>query len=172
MSRLEQDLLKKLPSSLVPGNVGNYYDVAWPFVYTVNFDFGTNPTYGPLTNQTQSFQVTQEAAFIIGGMSRKAYAYSTAGELAPLQMLVKDRQSTRQFMDIPIPMQAIAKKTPITQFEVPLVIMPNAFIDIIMTSWQTANQATVGSGKINISFIGYRTRTSDIGTVLSTVFGG
>ena len=168
---LEQELVKRLPSSLIPGNVGNLYDVAWPFNYTVPFDFGTDPTYGPNTQQIQTFQNTQEAAFILGGITRKAYAYSEAGELAPLQVLIKDRQSTRQFMDIPIPLQAIAKKTPITTFEVPLVIMPNAFIDVIITSWQTANQATVGSGRHDITFVGYRTRTSDIGTVLSTVFG-
>lgn len=172
MSRLEQELLKKLPSSLIPGNVGNYYDVAWPFNYTVTFNFGTNPTYGPNTNQTQSFQNTQEAAFIIGAMTRKSYSYSTAGELAPLQLLVKDRQSTRQFMDLPIPMQGIAKKTPYTTFEVPLIILPNAFIDIIMTSWLTVSQTTTGMGIHDISFMGYRTRTSDVGTVLSTVYGG
>lgn len=171
MSRLEAELLKKIPSSLVPGNVGNYYDVAWPFTYTVNFNFGTNPTYGPLTNQTQSFQVTQEAAFILGGITRKCYSGSTSGELAPLQIMIRDRQSTRQFMDLPIPLQAIAKKTPPSMWEVPLIIMPNAFIDITLTSFQTVPQATVGSGQINLSFIGYRTRTSDIEKVLSTVYG-
>jgi hypothetical protein len=168
---LEQELIKRLPSSLIPGNVGNLYDVAWPFNYTINFDFGVDPTYGPATRQVQSFQNTQEAAFILGGMTRKSYAYSTSGELAPLNLLIKDRQSTRQFMDVSIPLQAIAKKTPYTIFEVPLVIMPNAFIDVIMSSWLTADQATTGSGRHDFTFIGYRTRTSDIGTVLSTVFG-
>lgn len=172
MMSLEQKLLSSLPSSLVPGNVGNYYDVAWPFVYTVNFDFGTNPTYGPLTNQTQSFQVTQEAAFILGGITRKCYSGSTSGELAPLQLLIRDRQSTRQYMFQPIPIQAIAKKTPPTLWEVPMIIMPNSFIDIQVTSFNPVNQATVGSGEINFSFFGYRTRTDNVGQVLSTVFGG
>jgi hypothetical protein len=172
MSRLEKELLSKIPSSLVPGNVGNYYDVAWPFTYTINFDFGANPTYGPLTNQTQSFQVTQEAAFILGGITRKCYSGTTSGEHAPLQLIIRDRQSTRQFMDLPIPLQAIAKKTPPTLWEVPLIIMPNAFIDVTITSFNSNPQATVGSGKINLSFIGYRTRTSDISKVLSTVYGG
>ncbi len=173
MSRLEQELIARLPSSLIPGNVGNYYDVAWPFAYTLNFDFGVNPTYSSNTNQVQSFQNTQEAAFIFGAITRKSWDGSTASELAPLQLLIKDRQSTRQFMDLPIPMQAIAKKTPYTTFEVPLIIMPNAFIDVIMTSWLPAgtNQTTVGTGKIDISFIGYRTRTSEVGQVLSTVYG-
>lgn len=171
MSKLEQDLLAKLPSALVPGNVGNYYDVAWPFDYTVSFNFGDNPSYGPLTNQTQSFQVTQEAAFIITNITRKCYSGTTSGELAPLQVIVRDRQSTRQFMDLPIPIQAIAKKTPSTNWEVPLILMPNAFLDITVTSWLTAAQATLGSGRMNFTFSGYRTRTGNIGQVLSTVFG-
>lgn len=172
MSRLEQELLKKLPSALVPGNVGNFYDVAWPFDYTVNFDFGTNPSYGPTTQQLQSFQVTQEAAFLIGSISRKCLSGTTSGELSPLQVLIKDRQSTRQFMDVPIPIQAIAKKTPPSIWEVPLIIMPNAFIDVYVNSWQTIAQATTGSGRFSITFSGYRTRTTDIDRVLSTIFGG
>lgn len=171
MMKLEQNLLSVLPSGLVPGNVGDYNNVCWPFSYTVRFDFGTDPTYGPLTSQTQSFQVTQEAAFICGAISRKCLSGTTSGELAPLQMIVKDRQSTRQFMDFAIPIQAIAKKTPPTVWEVPLIIMPNAFIDVTLTSWLAANQATLGSGKMSFTFKGYRTRTSDIGTVLSTIFG-
>lgn len=185
MSKLEQELLQKLPSSLMPGNVGNFYDVAWPFDYTVAFDFGTNPTYGPNTPNPQilntptvptggwqSFQVTQEAAFIIGSVSRKCASGTTSGELAPLQFLLKDRQSTRQFMDLPIPIQALAKKTPPSIWEVPLIIMPNAFLDIYISSWLTSAQATAGSGAMSFTFSGYRTRTSDISTVLSTVYGG
>jgi hypothetical protein len=174
MSRLEQDLLQKLPSSLIPGNVGNYYDVAWPFEYVVNFDFGTNPTWPTSitqANYNQSFQVSQEAAFIVGNISRKCYSGSTSGELAPLLVQFRDRQSTRQFMDNPIPIQAIAKKTPPTTWEMPLILMPNAFMDVNISSFQTIAQPTVGSGKITFTFAGYRTRTSDIQNVLSTIFG-
>jgi hypothetical protein len=88
-----------------------------------------------------------------------------------LQMIVRDRQSTRQFMDFPIPIQAIAKKTPPTIMEVPLIFMPNAFVDVVVTSWLPVAQATLGSGRMVFTFSGYRTRTEDIGTVLSTVFG-
>jgi hypothetical protein len=169
---LETELLKRLPSALVPGNVGNFYDVAWPFDYTVSFDFGLNPTYDKNTSQTQSFQVTQEAAFIIGSITRKCYSGTTSGELAPLQLMIRDRQSTRQFMDLPIPLQAIAKKIPATNWEVPLIMLPNAFIDFTLTSWLANPQNTLGNSRINITMTGYRTRTSDIGQVLSTIFGG
>jgi hypothetical protein len=172
--QLERDLLRRLPSALVPGNVGNFFDVAWPFDYTVSFDFGLNPTWDKNTQQIQSFQVTQEAAFIIGAISRKCYSGSTSGELAPLVVQIRDRQSTRQFMDLPIPIQAIAKKTPQTNWEVPFIMLPNAFIDVTVTSFltQAQSQLTVGNSRLNITFTGYRTRTSDVGQVLSTIFGG
>jgi len=171
--RLEENILSSIPSSLIPGNVGPYDSVAWPFSYTVTFDFGASPvTYGPNTKQTQSFQVTQEAAFICGSLSRKCLDGGPMGELSPLQLIVRDRQSTRQFMDFPIPLQAIAKKTPQTIWEVPLILMPSAFLDVEMTSWAPVDQVTGGqSSKISITFSGYRTRTKDIGTVLSTIFG-
>jgi len=184
MSKLEDNLLAAVPSGLVPGNVGKLNDVCWPFDYTVAFNFGDNPTYSPQLPLTGvqntaatpagglgSFQVTQEAAFICGSISRKCLSGTTSGELAPLQMIIRDRQSTRQFMDFPIPIQAIAKKTPPTIWEVPLIFMPNAFVDVQLTSWLSAAQATIGSGRMVFTFSGYRTRTEDIGTVLSTVFG-
>jgi hypothetical protein len=186
MSKLEQDLVRKLPSSLVPGNVGKYYDVCWPFSYTVNFDFGANPTWNSFTPNPQvlnsaatptgglqTFQVTQEAAFIIGMISRKSFSGTTSGELAPLSVIFRDRQSTRQFMDIPIPIQQIAKKTPPTMWEVPLIIMPNAFIDVAVSCFLASgvSQPTLGVSNLSFTFSGYRTRTSDIDTVLSTVFG-
>lgn len=182
--RLEDNLLAAVPSGLIPGNVGELSDVCWPFDFTVSYNFGDNPTYGPTvpnpailnapatpTGGLASFQVTQEAAFIMGWVSRKCYSGTVSGELAPLQVQIRDRQSTRQFMDIPIPLQAIAKKTPPTILEVPLIFMPSAFVDILISSWLPAAQASLGSGVVELTFGGYRTRTQDIGTVLSTVFG-
>lgn len=172
MNELQKTLMKVLPSGLIPGNVGGYYDVAWPFTYTVEFNFGTDPTYGPNTKQNQSFQNTQEAAFIFTQISRKSNFQSTSGELAPLQVTIRDRQSTRQFNDRPIPLQILPKKSPYFTFEVPLIIMPNAIIEFEMTSWLAANQATVGESVHQIMLKGYRTRTEDIGKVLSTIYGG
>lgn len=182
--RLEDNLLAAVPSGLVPGNVGQLDDVCWPFDYTIVYDFGTNPAYGPSVPNPQvlntpatptgglgSFQVTQEAAFIMGSISRKCYSGTVSGELAPLQMVIRDRQSTRQFMDFSIPIQQIAKKTPPTILEVPLIFMPNAFVDVLISSWLPAAQPSLGSGVVEFTFSGYRTRTQDIGTVLSTVFG-
>ena len=104
-------------------------------------------------------------------ISRKSYGYSTSSELAPLQVEIRDRQSSRQFNDRPIPMQMIGKKSRPTVLPTPLLIMPNAFIDVTVSSWLTGSQATVGSGKMQFSFYGYRIRVEDADKVMSTIFG-
>lgn len=169
-----QDTLKKvIPPYMMPGNVGSYNKVTWPFWYNVNFDFGTDPTWTSSTKSTQSFQVSQEAAFLLMAISRKGYAYSTASELAPLQFEIRDRQSSRQLNDRAIPLQMIGKKSHPTVLPTAMLIMPNAFIDVNMSSWipNGVSQASVGSGKLQLSFFGYRVRVEDADKVLSSVFG-
>lgn len=169
---LKEELARKLPVNLMPGNVGDLAKVAWPFWFQVNFDFGPAPTWTPATSQTSSFQVTQEAAFLIMGIYRKSNSYSTAGELAPLLLQIRDRQSSRLFMDKPMPWQTIGKKSRPTIFSTPMLVMPNAFIDVTLTTFAT-NQATAPgeSGKQQVSFFGYRVRVEDADQVLSSVFG-
>jgi hypothetical protein len=164
-------LMGTLPPHMRPGNVGSYNKVTWPYWNQVNFDFGVNPTWTAATKQTQSFQVSQEAAFILMSITRKAYTYSTASELAPLQLEIRDRQSSRQLNDRPIPLQMIGKRSRPTILPTPMLIMPNAFIDLTLTSWITGSQATVGNGKHQISFFGYRVRVEDADKVLSSIFG-
>lgn len=169
---LEQELHGKLPSYLKPGNVGSFNKVTWPFWSLVSFNFGANPTYGPTTRQTQNFQVSQEAALLLMGITRASEDYTVASELAPLQIDIKDRQSSRQFNDIPIPLQAIARNGQMSALPTPLLLMPNAFIDVVASSWLTAAAAAaVGTGKFTLTFFGYRIRTEDAGKVLSSVFG-
>lgn len=170
---LEKELRGKLPPYLKPGNVGSYNKVTWPFWSPVSFDFGVNPTYGPTTRQTRSFQVSQEAALLLMGITRSSEDYTVASALAPLQIDIKDRQSSRQFNDLPIPLQAIPKDGRQAPLPTPLLLMPNAFIDIVASSWLAAPAAaSVGSGKFSLVFFGYRIRTEDAGKVLSSVFGG
>jgi hypothetical protein len=170
-AKLKSNLKSILPPHMVPGNVGGLNKVAWPFWFQVNFDLGTNPTYSPATRQTQSFQVTNEAAFLLMAISRKSYAYSTSGELSPLQIEIRDRQSSRQFNDRPIPIQMIGIKSRPSILPTPLLMMPNAFIDVTMSSWLQGSQVTAGSGKFQFSFFGYRVRVEDADKVLSTIFG-
>jgi hypothetical protein len=173
VATLKQNLAQVIPPYMMPGNVGGYNKVTWPFWFQVNFDFGTNPTWSSAIRSTQSFQVTQEAAFLLMAISRKSYGYSTASELSPTQVEIRDRQSSRQFNDRPIPYQMIGKKSRPSVLPTPLLVMPNAFIDVTMSSWlpNGVSQATVGTGKFQLSFFGYRIRVEDADKVMSTIFG-
>src|ERR1035437_5876973 len=132
---LKDTLVRILPKHLIPGNVGEYNSVTWPTWYQVNFDFGHNPSYDVNTRQLQSFQNTQEAAFLFMAIGRKHYGYDNASALAPLQVEIRDRQSSRQFNDKPIPIQMLGRRAHPTVIPTPLLIMPNAFLDFTVTSF-------------------------------------
>lgn len=171
MNPLRKHLEAFLPPYMIPGNVGDVNQVTWPFWEVVSFNFGTNPTWSPTTRQTQSFQVTQEAGFLLTSISRKSYGYDTSTDLAPLQFEIRDRQSSRQLNDRSIPIQMIGKRSLPTVLPTPMLLLPNAFVDITMTSWITASMATTGTGRIDLVFHGYRIRVEDQEKVLSTIFG-
>ena len=170
---LKGELAKSIPGYMMPGNVGSFTKVTWPFWYNVSFDFGANPSWSSNTRQTQSFQVSQEAAFLVSAISLKTHTYSTASALAPLQIELRDRQSTRQMNDRPIPLQMIGKRSHPTVLPTSMLLMPSAFFDVTMSSWLPVglDQATTGNGKFQITFFGYRVRVEDADKVLSTVFG-
>ena len=172
-NKLLAALKRYLPNHLIPSNVGNYNSVSWPFWYPINFDFGDTYTITSNARQTKFFQVTEEACLLLMGIYRKSRDYSTAGELGPWQIEIKDRQSSRQFNDAPIPIQMIGNKSTPTILPTPMIIMPNAFVDVTMSSWipQGASQATVGSSKHQFAFFGYRTRIEDAAEIMSLIYG-
>jgi len=167
---LRDNLKNSLPSYMNPSNVGNINQVAWFFYEQVNFDFGTNPTLTPATRQTQSFQVSQEAALLLMSVSRTFSTYSTSAGLGPWLVEFRDRQSSRQFNDLPVPLQMIGTKSNPSILPTPMLLMPNAFFDVTMTTFATS-QATVGESKHQLSFFGYRVRIEDADQVLGTIFG-
>lgn len=170
------EILKKfLPANLLPGNVGDIDKVTWPFWFPLTFNFGTNPTYNSATRQLQSYQVSNEAGFLLMSIGRKAWDGSIAGDLAPLQVEIRDRQSSRQFNDRPIPIQMIGKKSRRTVLPTPMLISPNAFLDVTMTSWVPdtglLSMPTVGNGRHELSFFGYRIRGEDMNKMYASIFG-
>lgn len=168
---LREQLASKLPSFLMPGNIGGYNKVTWPFWIPLTFDFGTNPSYGPNTRQSQSFRVSQDGAFLLQAITRNSFSYDDAGELCGLQINLIDRQSTRQLNDQPIPIQAIGHKSRPAIFPTPYLLMPSALMEVEVTSWFPGTQATTGNGKHQFIFFGYRVRVEDFENVLSTVVG-
>lgn len=155
-------LLKKIiPAHLLPGNVGKWSQVAWPFYYETQHDFGTNPALTSTSEQTDSFTVSQEAAFLLTSVSWNAIEQNDeSGFLGPYQITIRDRQSSRQFNDTPIPVQMIGRNSKPTYLVTPFLILPNATIEVRMNTWIPAGitQNTTGSGLIQLAYGGYRVR--------------
>lgn len=169
-----RDTLKSiLPQRLLPGNVGKLAEVQWPFFYEINFDLGNTPVIDSSTRQLRSFQVSQEAAFLLMGIERKSYSYDKGNELAPLQIEIRDRQSSRVLSDRPIPVQMFGKKSLMSVMPTPFLMMPTDFMDVTLSSWLTAplTQTGTGSGKMGFMFFGYRVRVDQQGQVLNAMFG-
>jgi hypothetical protein len=171
---LRQALGSYLPPGLMPGNVGSLNSVVWPFWFTVDFDFGTDYTLvGGTTNQTQNFQVTQEAAILLVACARQADNYDLSGHLGPWNITIRDNQSSRQFNDTPVPIQQISYAAGLpTKLPTAMLLMPNASISVVMTTWlpQGVSMPTTGPTHQQFSFFGYRVRIEDSDKVMSSVF--
>lgn len=170
---LSQNLQAILPPELLPGNVGQLNNVAWDFFFELTLDLGTNPSITSNTRVSDSVQVTQESAFCLTGIYRHANNYGDSGDLGPLQITIQDLQSTRFFNAAPIPIQAIGQKGRPTVLPSPLLFMPNAKIQVEMTSWLAngVTQTTLGSGLHKIILEGFRVRVEDAANVLSNIYG-
>jgi hypothetical protein len=167
MEEIDIEKLKQvLPESLLPGNVGkDLTRVVWPFRYVVEFDLGDNPVINNSFTSIQQVHIGAEAGFLLLGIKRTAYENSDSGDLAPLGLRITDRQSTRQFMNDFIPIQAIANDIHSTHFESPMLFWPNALIEIELGNrWipSGASVSTNGSGKHTFVLTGYRIRTNDL----------
>lgn len=173
---MRQAFTQMLPNFMQPGNVGGITEVTWPFLFNVNIDFGDDPSIAENISARGFYQVDQEAAFLIMGITR---SHSTDADgasgtiLAPIQLDFIDRQSTRRFSSTPVPLQAIGQNSVMTVFPTPMYMMPNAFMDVVATGIPPADnpQEFSGSGAFQLSFFGNRIRTEDAGKVLSTIFG-
>jgi hypothetical protein len=166
---LYEELKAKLPSSLMPGNVGGVDNVTWDYSFPITFDLGTSPTIGPTFRVSKFFQVQQEAAFILKNISWTAN--SQAAYLAPFSVELRDRQSSRFFQNTPIPVQSYGDRYLATQLDSPLFIAPNAFVDITLSTWIPTEVTLVGPISYTFSFRGVRIRVQDAADVLGNVFG-
>lgn len=177
-SNLARNLSSFLPQQLVPKNVGHLNHVAWPFYYTLDFDLSATSDWPNLTSSTRQvrdFQISQEAAFLMMGVIRHAEDYNDAGDLGPLAVEFRDRQSSRFFNDSPIPIQMFGQKGYLSYLAMPMILMPNAFFEISLTTLLedgvTQNTPNGSSGKHSFTMYGYRTRVQDAQNVLSSIFG-
>lgn len=172
LTELEANLQKFVPASHMPGNIGPRDAVVWPFYEQINFDFGTDPVLSVNNRQEQFFEVTQEAAFMILGITRSSFANDRAGGLGPYKITLRDAQSSRQLNDFRgIPFQALGTKSNPTILTTPYFLFPNARFIVEMSGFNTVEAQYDGQGIHQISFFGYRMRVDNAQAVLSTIFG-
>jgi hypothetical protein len=170
---LRNSLLGNLPNYMMPGNIGGITEVTWPFYFSINMTMGDDPTISQNTYARGSFQVDQEACFLIMAVS---IAYNTNDEdataiaTAPLQVEFIDRQSSRRFNDKPMPIQMIGGDSCPTIFPVPMYMQPNAFLDVQVNGILAQEYDFDGSGSFQFTFFGNRIRNENAGKVLSTIF--
>lgn len=169
IGQFRKNLKSSLPAYMIPSNVGGLNEVSWPFWYKMEFDLGAVATFNSSIRQTQSFQVTQEAAFLLMSIVR-TQGNPFVSNSAPVQIDLIDRQSSRRFNSAPVPVQMIGIKSNPTILPTPMLIMPNAFFEGTISSIATAS--TYGfNWAMNFDFFGYRVRVEDADKVLSTIFG-
>lgn len=180
---LKGNLDYALPPELRPGNVGNLGNVIWPYFFTT---FGQNPQQPavqlvPGTSQVVSFVVTQEAAFVMTQLVKVVHMdvagianYRdpdnfdvSASNANGLSVVMRDASSTRDFMQNPIPVDAIGDPGNPTVFPTPMWIKENGRMEFFVAN-------APGSGNTYwpkfIAF-GYRIRTDAYEKILSSVTG-
>jgi hypothetical protein len=169
---LEAHLNSILPPELIPSNVGDINSVQWGFFYEVDFDFGTNPTWNANVNARKSFKVTNESAFLVTRIYRDNDDAGVAGLEAPLSLILRDLQSSRQFMDRPVPLQAFPSKGYFFDLPVPFLLYPAATAELEIKCWLPPgiSIATTGVGTQNFTLYGARVRIQNPVSVLKTMF--
>ena len=170
---LNQYLKQFLPKRMQPGNVGDYDNVVWPFWFPLDFDIGTDPVINSNLLFQKFTQITADGAFLLLSISLDAASVSESGLLAPLQVDIRDNQSSRQFNDRPIPIQNFGTNSRPAYLPTPYLFQPNATIQMNLTSWipKGINMSTTGSGVFQFLLGGLRIRTESDTNVTTAVMG-
>lgn len=176
---LRQNLGSFLPEYMMPSNVGGLNEVAWPFMFQMNFDLTAMLASVSVNSGVRgSFQIDQEACFILMSVSRAhdTDAANLSATLdAPLTVDIIDRQSSRRFETGPTPLQTLGFNSNHSVLPTGMLLLPNAFLDCVISGLPPAsapqNWSADGAATLQLSFFGYRCRIQDADKVLSTVFG-
>jgi hypothetical protein len=169
---LESHLSNILPPELIPSNVGDINQVQWGFFYEVDFDLGVDPTWVNTLSVRKSFKVTNESAFLVTRIYRDCDDAGVAGLEAPLTLIMRDLQSSRQFMDKPIPVQCIPSKGYFYELPIPFLLYPSASAELELRCWlpNGISIPTTGVGTQNFTLYGARVRIQNPRNVLKTMF--
>jgi hypothetical protein len=175
------NLANSLPPELYPGNVGNLANVIWPYWFPTVPQDPLNPGVLPGTSTRISFTVSQEAAFVMLNLVKVVhfdnagiwtykdpddFNVSTSNE-NDLSFAMRDSSSTRDFIQSPIPFDAIGDPGNPTPLPTPMWIKENGSIEFFVGN--APGSAFTYFPKI-IAF-GYRIRTDAYEKILSGVTG-
>ena len=169
---LEKHLNDLLPPELIPSNVGDINQVQWGFFYEVDFDLGNDPVFNSTINVRKSFKVTNESAFLITRIYRDCDDAGIAGLEAPLTLILRDLQSSRQFMDRGIPLQSIPSKGYFYELPIPFLLYPAASAELELKCWLPTGVSipASGAGTQNFTLYGARVRIQRPEAVLKAMF--
>lgn len=173
VEQVRESLIHHLPTELVPLNIGGIEKAAWNMWYPNTFSFTGLTELNDNLKQSQFFQVTPEAAFI---MTHIEYSFplgkTPANESAPWALEFFDRQSTRQLQSNPIPVQIFGKQGWPSQLTTPYLLMPNAQFEVKLSCIQTLpfTLAAPEDMQLQVTFSGIRIRVEDAAEILSTIY--
>lgn len=169
---LEDHLKGILPPELIPSNVGDINQVQWGFFYEVDFNFGDDPTWDSNVSARKSFKVSSEAAFLITRIYRDQDDAGVSGYEAPLTLTLRDLQSSRQFMDRGIPLQAFPSKGYFYELPVPFLLYPAASAELELKCWlpNGISIETVGASKQSFTLYGAKVRVQSPEAILKAMF--
>jgi hypothetical protein len=172
-------LKQALPAHMIPGNLGQFTNVIWPFWFT----FST-AELAPNTGANTQVTITQEAAFILMSLTKTvfkrtgvpgAYIYTAVNALDPnegvnnandLRFTLRDAQSSRVFLGQPMSLDEIGCAEYPTVLPTTQYIQPNSTIECI---YQNNDAAAVYVPFLTM--FGYRVRSEYAQQLLSTITG-
>jgi hypothetical protein len=171
---LESNFDNTLDPGMRPGNVGSLNRVIWPFFFTTNL-----VELPPNTAQTSSFTITQEACFVWMSFVKVVMledelcgltyidpdVAGSGGEAPGLSITIRDSQSSRDFQNTNINLDAYGNPRFPMIFPRPMLFTPNSNIQI---GYQNQHDTNVYVPRVTA--FGYRIRVEDAGSLLSTVY--
>lgn len=163
-------LSQVIPRYLQPMNIGKIDGVMWDYIFPLELDWGIDPLYTTQNTRENFIQNDQEAAFLLMGISRTYEDIGVAGKNAPIGLTIRDRSSTYQFNDEPIPLHVIGEKGQFYMFDTPILVHPNAKIQIEGKPYIDMADVVVGSGKHEFVLIGMKARDINNTKVLAHLF--
>jgi hypothetical protein len=172
---LNNNFRNALPPDMLPGNIGDINNVFWPFYFTFSA-----PELPPNSGSIGSFTVTQEASFILMDIKKVVFLkaggiYTAIDALSPdaalssandLSVILRDAQSTRTFMQLPLAIDEIGCAEFPTKLKKAQMFLPNSTIECIYQ-----NSSTVNTYVPFISVFGYRLRVENSSSILSLITG-